>query len=141
MPPVRGLPTDDPRTDLVQRLQAAWNRGDLDAVMAAHHANAVYVIVGGLEHLVGREFHGRDAIRAFFEDFGASFGALHIEVEQAMRAEPRILLILNQENRGEAGGAATSNRWAQLLSFSDGLIVRAENYYEVDEALRAIKAR
>jgi ketosteroid isomerase-like protein len=58
-----------------------------------------------------------------------------------MRAEPRILLILNQENRGEAGGAATSNRWAQLLSFSDGLIVRAENYYEVDEALRAIKAR
>jgi ketosteroid isomerase-like protein len=141
MPTARGLPADDPRADLVRRLQAGWNRGDLDAVMADHHPDAVYVVIGGLEHLVGREFHGREAIRGFFEDFQASFGRLHIEVEQAIPAGERILLVLNQHNRGEAGGVETSNRWGQLLSFSEGLIIRAENYYEVDDALKASGAR
>jgi ketosteroid isomerase-like protein len=141
MLPDRGLPADDPRSDLMRRLQAAWNRGDLDAVMAGHHADAVYVMVGGLEPLVGREFHGRDAIRGFFEDFQASFGRLHIEIEQAIPAGERILLVLNQHNRGESGGVETTNRWGQLLSFREGLIIRADNYYEVDEALEAIRAR
>lgn len=141
MPADRPLPADDSRADLVRRVQAAWNRGDLDAAMAAHHTDALYVIVGGLEHLVGREFNGRDAIRRFFEDFHASFGRVHIEVEQAIPAGERILLILNQRNRGEAGGVETSNRWGQLLSFRDGLIIRAENYYDADEALEAIGPR
>jgi ketosteroid isomerase-like protein len=138
MPADRPLPADDPRADLVRRVQAAWNRGDLDAAMAAHHVDAVYVIVGGLEHLVGREFHGRDAIRRFFEDFHASFRRVHIEVEQAIPVGERILLILNQRNRGEAGGVETSNRWGQLLAFREGLIIRAENYYDVDEALEVL---
>ena len=140
MPPDRRLAPDDPRADLVRRLQAAWNRGDVDAVMAGHHPDAVYVMIGGLESLVGREFQGRDAIREFFEDFQASFGGLHIEVEQVIPAGERILVILNQHNRGEAGGVETFNRWAQLLFFSKGLIIRAENYYEVDKALEAIGA-
>jgi|SRR5215204_2110248 len=50
----------------------------------------------------------------------------------------RVLLILNQRNRGEAGGVETTNRWALLLSFREGLVSRAESYYEVDEALEAI---
>jgi ketosteroid isomerase-like protein len=134
----RPLSDDDPRAELVGRLRAAWNRGDLDAVMAQHDPDAVYVIIGGLEQLVGREFRGRAAIRGFFEDFQASFGRLRIDVEQAIPADERILLILNQRNRGEAGGVETTNRWALLLSFREGLVVRAESYYEVDEALEAI---
>ena len=90
MPADPGLPADDPRADLVRRLQAAWNHGDLDGVMAGHHPDAVYVMVGGLEPLVGREFQGRDAVRGFFEDFQASFGGLHIEIEQATAAGKRI---------------------------------------------------
>jgi ketosteroid isomerase-like protein len=66
---------------------------------------------------------------------------VHIEVEQARPAGERILLILNQRNQGEAGGVETSNRWAQLISFRDGLIIRVENYYNVDEALEAIGPR
>jgi ketosteroid isomerase-like protein len=133
------LDTEDPRADLLRRLQGAWNRGDLDAMMAAHHADAVWVLIGGLEQLVGREFRGRAAIRAFLEDYQASFGQVHIEVEQAIPAGDRLLLILDQRNRGEAGGVETSNRWAQLLSFREGLVARAENYYDVDEALAAIR--
>lgn len=52
-------------------------------------------MVGGIEPLVGRAFHGREAIRGFFDDFQASFGQWHIEVEQAIAAGERILLILN----------------------------------------------
>jgi ketosteroid isomerase-like protein len=121
------LPADEPRADLLRRLQSAWNRGDLDTMMATHHADAVWVVIGGLEQLVGREFQ-------------ASFGQVHIEVEEAIPAGDRLLLILDQRNRGEAGGVETSNRWAQLLSFREGLVVRAENYYDVDEALAAIQA-
>jgi uncharacterized protein (TIGR02246 family) len=88
MPPHQRLPSDDPRATLVRRLQAAWNRGDLDAVMAGHHPDAVYVMVGGLESLVGSEFHGRDAIRAFFEDFQGSFGELQIDTIAAQLEGP-----------------------------------------------------
>jgi ketosteroid isomerase-like protein len=109
--------------------------------MAGHHPDAVYVMFGGLESLVGSEFHGRDAIRAFFEDFQASFAELQIDVEQAIAAGERILLIINQHNRGAAGGADTFNRWGLLLFFREGLIVRAENYYDANEALQAIAER
>jgi ketosteroid isomerase-like protein len=140
MPPTRRLlPPDDPRAALIRRMQAAWNSGDLDGVVAGHHPDAVYVVIGGLESLVGREFHGHAAIRGFLEDFQASFGEVHIEIEQAITAGERVLLIIDQHTRGEAGGAETFNRWGQVLSFSQGMIVRAENYYEVDDALKAIR--
>jgi uncharacterized protein (TIGR02246 family) len=115
----------------------AWNSGDLDAFIAAYHGDAVLLMIGGFEGLVGRELRGRDEIRAFFADFLEQFARTHVETESARWVGERMLLIQRQESRARTGGVETAFRWGSLISFRDGLIYRQENYYEVDDALAA----
>ena len=116
----------------------AWNRGDLDAVLAAYHPDAVFVLIGGFENLVGREFRGRAGIRKFFDEYRAAFGEVHIEIEEAIPVGDRLVVVQRQRNRGRAGGAETTVRYGSVLSYQDELIIRSENYYTVDDALAAV---
>ena len=119
----------------------AWNRGDTDAFMAAYHDEAVLLLIGGFEGLVGREFHGRAEIRRFYEDFRESFARTRVETESARWVGKRMLLVQTQHTRARTGGVDTTLRWGTLMSFRDGLIFRQENYYEVDDALAAAGLR
>lgn len=123
-----------------QGMREAFNAlagGDIDVWLDYFHPEAVFVLVGGFETLVGREFHGREGIRRFLEDWRATFEQVVFEVEQVLPAGERILVVVSQRTRGRAGGVETKMRWGILLSFRDGLVVRAENYYDVDDALEA----
>lgn len=70
-------------------------------------------------------------------DVRATFEHVVFEVEQVLPAGGRVLVVVSQRTRGRAGGVETNLRWGILLSVRDGLIVRAENYYDVDHALEA----
>jgi ketosteroid isomerase-like protein len=117
----------------------AWNRGDIDTWLSQFHPDAVVVMVGGFEGLMGREFHGHEEIRRFCEDWGAMFERVDVDLERVIpRDDGRVLMILTQRTRGRAGGVETSLRWGMLLSLRDGLVIRMENYYDVAEALQAV---
>ncbi len=127
--------------EVMARQIDAWNRGDIDTWLSELHSEAVVVMVGGFESLMGREFHGHEEIRRFFEDWRAIFDRVDVDLEQVMPIDDRVLLILTQRTRGRAGGVETAVRWGMLLSFSNGLVIRMENFYDVDEALEAVGLR
>jgi len=52
---------------------AAVNTGDIDAIMADYHANAVLIVGGAI-------FEGEDAIRAFFEGVLFICGTINVVV-------------------------------------------------------------
>ena len=131
---------DQVREGMARQIEA-WNRGDIDAWLGYFHPEAVVVMVGGFEDLMGREFNGREEIRGFGEDWGATFERLDVEVEQVIPTDDRLLVVLTQRARGRAGGVETTVRWGMLLTFRDGLVIRMENYYDVAEALEAAGLR
>lgn len=66
------MSTTTETVDLLERFGAAWNRHDLDAMMACMADDCVYLASFGLDE-DGTPFVGRAAVRAGFARFLASF--------------------------------------------------------------------
>ena len=60
------VPTDAVTTDFLQAFGDAWNRHDIEALMAAMTDDCEFHAVAGPD-LLGKSFIGRDAVRAGFE--------------------------------------------------------------------------
>lgn len=60
------VPTDAVSTDFLQAFGDAWNRHDIEALMAAMADDCEFHAVAGPD-LLGKSFIGRDAVRAGFE--------------------------------------------------------------------------
>ena len=126
-------------TALFGGLADAWEGRDYDAVLESYHPDAELVLIGGFDALVGPTFKGHDGLRQFFSEFEVAFSEAQLEFEEAIPVDDtRVLLIQRQRTRGRAGGVETVLRWGNVLTFEDGLIIRSENYYDVEEAKRAV---
>ena len=60
------VPTEAVTTDFLQAFGDAWNRHDIEALMAAMADDCEFHAVAGPD-LLGKSFIGRDAVRAGFE--------------------------------------------------------------------------
>ncbi|HSJ18605.1 MAG TPA: nuclear transport factor 2 family protein, partial [Solirubrobacterales bacterium] len=84
-------------------------------------------------------YRGRDALRAFLEEFLESWDRFHQEVEEVVVVGDRAALMIHLTARGRGSGAEVNARYAHVWTLRDGLGVRVDAYYDRDAALRAIK--
>lgn len=102
---------------LLDAFNAAFNRGDLDAVMAAFADDAEYLPGDGRVH------RGRAAIRAAFApQFGGAFGAMRFDLLDQLVDEPARKATLRWICRHDLSGAH-GRRAAPLLRW----LVRARH--------------
>jgi ketosteroid isomerase-like protein len=124
--------------ELFRRGADAWDRGDLDELLALYDAEAELDFVrfeGWVERPV---FRGRAAIRAFFEQWREAFADYRYEVERYVDAGERVLALCSQSGAGPGSTGLAMMRLAQIATFKDGLIVRMENYSDREQALDAV---
>jgi ketosteroid isomerase-like protein len=124
--------------ELFRRAAQAWDRGDLDGLLAFYDADAELDFArydGWVERPV---FRGHAAIRAFLEQWREPFAAYQYEVERYIDAGERVLALCSQSGSGSGSTGLAIMRLAQLATFKDGLIVRIENYSNREEALEAV---
>jgi ketosteroid isomerase-like protein len=124
--------------ELFRRAAEAWDRGDLDALLAFYHPDSKLVFEhyeGWIERPV---FRGRAAIRAFLEQWLAPFSEYRYEVERYVDLGDRVLALCSQSGIGPGSTGVAMMHLAQLGAFKDGLIVRMENYSDRREALKAV---
>jgi ketosteroid isomerase-like protein len=124
--------------ELFRRGAEAWDRGDLDELLALYDAEAELDFVrfeGWVERPV---FRGRAAIRAFFEQWREAFADYRYEVERYVDAGERVLALCSQSGAGPGSTGLAMMRLAQIATFKDGLIVRMENYSDREQALDAV---
>ena len=110
-------------TRLTTRFTDAFNRDDLDAVMAFFADHAVY------DQFDGQQARGRDAIRAAFEpQFRGDFGKIRFHDEDIF-ADAAAGKVLTRW-RCTFEGDDTSGAWRGLdiLHFEDGLLVYKGTY-------------
>ena len=115
----------------------ALNSGDIEATLAVLAPDAEWHESSALPD--AGSYRGRDALRAFLEDFLQSWERFHQEVEEVIVEGDRAALMIHLTARGRGSGAEVDARYAHVWTLRDGLGVRVDAYYDRDAALRAIR--
>jgi uncharacterized protein (TIGR02246 family) len=122
---------------LADRYGAAWNRQDLDAIVALHAPDGIFQL-----HIPGGEpVEGREAIRAAFAGFIAQLPDIHFEpvrlragtdfwvVESRMSGTMAAPIEVEGETI-EAPGARVEVDFLDVIAVADGLLTRKDSYLD-----------
>ena len=123
----------------VERLKAglaALNRQDREAYLASLDPDAEWHVTG---QVVGQQgvYRGREAIWEYLTSFTDQFDEVRFEMEDVVDGGERIVVVGRLRGRGKASGAVVDLRLATVFTIRNGLMVRAENFAEMDAALEA----
>lgn len=112
--------------DLIERFGAAWNRHDLDEMMACMAEDCVYLASFGLEE-DGTPFVGRAAVRSGFARFLATFPDGRYEDTRVFAAGDRAAMEWTFVHTGP-DGQRVRVRGCDLYQLRDGKIVKKDGF-------------
>jgi ketosteroid isomerase-like protein len=117
--------------ELAQRMIAATNARDFDAVTGFYATDAV------LEHL-GLIFEGRSAIRGLYEDWWRAYEDHQQEIEEVRDLGNGVIFgVVLQRGRLPDTAGPLQNRYAAVSTLAAGQIEKQTNYQDVDEGRAA----
>jgi ketosteroid isomerase-like protein len=123
------------RLELLDRVYEAWNRADVDAIVAEMHP-AMVVHLSGEYPGMPDTLHGPDGVRHFFALFGEVWETLRVEVERYEDLDDRTVALLRFVGRSHAG-VPVEREAAHTVWVEDGLVVRLDAHGSWEEALAA----
>jgi ketosteroid isomerase-like protein len=113
----------------------AWNRGDLEDLVARTHPDLEWVSSGAVPGL-DPVYRGRDGFRTFWRDFQQAWESIRIEVDEVHDCGDKVVLLFTFEARGREG-LEVRRRWGNVQEFRDGLLVRNQTCADWETARRA----
>jgi ketosteroid isomerase-like protein len=82
--------------------------------------------------------HGKDAVRAHFQDWLDTFDDLKAEpLELIDVADEQVVTVLRFGGRAKQSGVETDLTYANLYTIRDGKIARGREYWTKEQALEA----
>lgn len=116
-------------TEFVYRHVALWERGDLDAVLADYHQDAVVIVP------TGHVLKGREAIAASLADFFARFQDVELRPQKIMALGDELavewIFACTERTSGRRGRV----RGAAFISLRQGKIARWREYWDTNTLL------
>jgi uncharacterized protein len=123
--------------EIVRQMYAAFNRGDLDAVLEYWTDDIDFRAAEGAPDDHG-PIKGKDALRAFQQDWLDTFDDFRAEpVELIEAGEDKVIAVVRISGRAKLSGVETDLTYAELDTLRDGKIARGRQYFTRDEALKA----
>lgn len=110
----------------VERFNAAFDRHDVDAIMAAMTDDCVFENTSPAPD--GRSYEGQAAVRAFWERFFADSAAAEFTVEELFAAGDRCVVRWHYRWAPDAPGRAGHVRGVDLFRVRDGLVAEKRSY-------------
>ncbi len=128
--------------ETVRRGWDAFNRGDLDSWLASYWADDIdYRAVEGALDDRG-PMHGKDAVRAYLQDWLDTFDDLKVEQAELIDAgENQVIAVLRISGRAKLSGVEADLTYAALYTIRDGKLVRGREYWTKEQALEAAGLR
>jgi ketosteroid isomerase-like protein len=120
---------------VIRQIEAAFNRGDVDAMLAHLSPDAEWEI--SENNPAARTLHGHDEIRAYLEDWLDTVKGLHYEANRYVDAGDAVVQIGTMTSRVRDAGSELTVPLAFVTRFRDGVPVRTEEYLDVEQALVA----
>jgi uncharacterized protein (TIGR02246 family) len=127
-------PTTADLEELARRWVEAWNRRDVDGVMALVALDAVWDAVGvGYEHL-----RGRSEIRAFIEAWLSPYEEFTLELEELLYLGNGVaFLVLDTKGRLVDSSGTLRLRFGFAGRYDADRILSVAGYTDIDEARAA----
>jgi ketosteroid isomerase-like protein len=118
----------------------AWNRGDVDAMLAK--AAPEFEFVPAIATVVeGGIVRGEDAFRSFFENLGETWESFRIEPNEYRDLGDRVLALGRVQAKGRGSGLELDQPWAILLTLREGEYVRIDSFLDHNAAIAAAEDR
>ena len=121
--------------EVVRAFYAAYNRGDLDAVLNDLPPDFTLDWSRGMGPQRG--VYGTDRLRQFFDDFAEIFESIRVEPDEFINVGEHVVVPQTGYIRGRDGIEATA-RITLVWTIRDGAIVRISMYQERQDALEAV---
>jgi ketosteroid isomerase-like protein len=120
--------------ELHRRIEAAFNRRDIGAMIACLDPSAEYHPL--LSAIGVTVYHGHDGLRSWFAQVDDAWEELRVEAEAYFDLGEQTLLFYVLHGRGRNSEADVAMPGAQVCRWRDGLAVYAKQYAHREDALR-----
>ena len=117
--------------ELVRAGFAAYNRGDLDALMETYNPEVEF------ETLLLGTHRGRDAIRLIYEENREALSGYRLDPEELIDAGDQVIAVARVGGAGHSSRIELGDRMAFIFTIKDGSLVRQRSFRSKDEALEA----
>ncbi len=124
-------------TELVRRVNAAFNSGDIERTLALMHAD--------FETSVPPEFsaepdvyRGHDGLRRYLASFEDAMKDIRFHQEEILEVGDSVVVDVRLTAKGRTTGIPVVQRLAQVWSFSDGKVIEVRSYSSFAEAVDAV---
>ena len=128
----------------VEVVEAAWNafaQGGLDAVAAYWTEDVDHRAIEGAPDDRG-PMHGKDALRAYYQDWLDTFDDIKNEVVELIDAGgDQVIAVLDASGRAKLSGIETKLTYTVVYTIRDRKIARGREYAARKEALEAAGLR
>jgi len=127
------MPEESTTPDLAELARKSIEAVDPEAVLSFYAHDAVW---DSTPWGMGT-FEGKDAVRAFFEDWGSSYAHLEWKAEEVLDLGNEVTFaVIFQKGRIVESGSVQL-RYASVAKWRDGLIVRNTTYRDIEGARAA----
>jgi uncharacterized protein len=122
--------------ELARRAYEAFNRGDLDAMVADFAPTFEYVPTGAIPG-AGEAYQGPEGWQEFVRWFMGEFENTRAEVRELTDAGDHVLVSLTLQGRGKQSGVEASWDVWHVWTMRDGKFVHGQGFERRDDALEA----
>ena len=125
--------------EIASRAIEAWNRLDLEALIAVWHPDADWrpAFPKGTEG-TGGVFSGHDGIRAAWHHVRTAWLVYQVEPQDVRMVGDALLVLGRIYARGETSGIEIDSPWSAVLHYRDGKVIRAWDWLDHVSALEAV---
>jgi steroid delta-isomerase-like uncharacterized protein len=122
--------------DLVRKAMDAWNREDMEALIALSDAHVEFVsIFAGME---GRTYRGYDGLREYFADMRDTWTEFHRDIEEMIDAgENQVVVFFRLRGTARASGVPVDEQVTTVFELKAGRLYRMVVFRDREEALAA----
>jgi ketosteroid isomerase-like protein len=122
--------------DLVRRTYDAFNRRDMDTILAGFHPDAEWHPI--LADLGGGVYRGHDGIRTMLEEIDETWDAFQSDVQDVVDAGDDLVFVFTRsQGRGKASGVTAELSVVTVVEMRDGRGARVWSYASLEDALAA----
>jgi ketosteroid isomerase-like protein len=121
----------------LERAFEQFARGDFRSATALYDPAVTWVEHRGVPG--GGEFTGLDGVRSGFRGWLSSWQDYRLELRELLGSGGRYFAAVRGSGHGALSGAFAEDVFFQVWTFSDGKVVRIENFAERDEALERLR--
>lgn len=124
-------------SEIVRRLYARWERGELDTP-EFFDSEVEHSRIGSELPGINGDWRGMEEFGVAMTDYLDALADLRIEAEEVIDlGGERVLVLARQTAKGKTSGLPFEHEFGDLFTFRDGKILRYVSYWDRGEAFRA----